>query len=406
MVKETGYYDLLGVAPNATSSQLKKAYMKMARKYHPDKNPDGEEKFKEITHAYNVLTDEDKRKTYDRLGEDGLKEGGGGGGMSPDDLFSSFFGGGMFGGGGGRSRGPRKGRDMQHPYTVRLEDLYNGKEAKLRVRKDVLCGKCGGTGSKTPGMTATCANCHGRGIQITVRRMGPGMIQQLQEQCHECGGSGESISEANKCTGCRGKKVVEEKKILTVHVDKGMRHGQEIRFREEGDQAPDITPGDIIIVLQQAEHDVFHREGADLLMQKDITLYEALCGFSFKITHLDGRTLLVKSAPGEVIKPGGIKEIPNEGMPIYRAPFDKGGLIIKFNVVFPETFDLEYSSALSKMLPASEEGEGSMDMEHVEEVVLVDCDLENRKNGRAYEKQQYDEDDPRQQGGTATCGQM
>ncbi|CAB3220756.1 unnamed protein product [Arctia plantaginis] len=162
------------------------------------------------------------------------------------------------------------------------------------------------------------------------------MTRQFQSRCPTCHGQGETINEKDKCPKCKGKKVVNETKILEVHIDKGMRHQQNIHFKGEGDQQPDTQPGDVIIVLQQKLHDVFQRTDDDLLMVHEISLTEALCGFEFIVKHLDGRDLLVRHPPGEVIKPGDLKGILGEGMPQYKNPFEKGNLYIKFDVVFPE----------------------------------------------------------------------
>lgn len=331
----TKLYESLGLEPGASESQIKKAYLKLARQYHPDKNPEGADKFKEISFAYEVLSDAEKREVYDKYGEEGL-QGGGGHGFD-DDIFSSFFGF-PFGQGGPR-RGPprkRKGKDVMLGYPVTLEDLYNGKETKFQVEKTVLCTGCKGKGTSNPSAHTECTHCDGSGITVTMRPLGFGMMQQLQERCSHCGGEGEVIRAKDRCKKCGGKKLAEEKKVLEVFVDKGMSHGQKITFKEEGDQLPDITPGDIILVLQQKEHSVFKREGNDLHLSRKITLFEALTGFKFWITHLDGRHILISSKPGEVIRPGDVKEVENEGMPLHRNPLTRGHLLVHFEIEFPK----------------------------------------------------------------------
>ncbi|KAJ3414189.1 pheromone processing endoprotease [Chytridiales sp. JEL 0842] len=336
MPKDTKYYDLLEVSPNASEADLKKAYRKLALKYHPDKNPDAGDKFKEISHAYEVLSDSNKRELYDRYGEEGLSDGPGGPGMSPHDLFSQLFGGGdFFGGGGGRGgrSGPKRGKDMAHALKVSLEDLYKGKTSKLALQKQVVCGGCEGRGGKE-GATKSCSACHGRGIRIIMRQMGP-MIQQMQQTCSDCNGEGEIINPKDRCKECGGKKVTSERKILEVFIDKGMADGQKITFTGEGDQAPGVIPGDIIIILEARDHPVFKRKGDDLFVDVKIDLLTALAGGHFAIKHLDDRVLMVHILPGEVIKPGDIKSISNEGMPAYKRPYDKGNLYIKFEIDFP-----------------------------------------------------------------------
>ncbi|GFN92322.1 Dnaj subfamily a member, partial [Plakobranchus ocellatus] len=233
-------YDVLGVNRNVNDADLKKAYRKLAKEFHPDKNPGAGEKFKEISFAYEVLSNPEKREIYDRQGLDGLKEGGAGGGgfgngSMFEDLFGGFFGFPGMGGMGGGSRGRRRGEDTLHPLRVSLEDLYNGKTSKLQLSKTVVCKKCNGMGGKS-GASQRCKKCNGRGVQVQLRQLGPGMVQQLQSICSDCHGEGEVIREKDRCQECKGKKVCNETKILEVHVDKGMRDGQKIPFRGEGDQ--------------------------------------------------------------------------------------------------------------------------------------------------------------------------
>ncbi|KAH9301446.1 hypothetical protein KI387_013029, partial [Taxus chinensis] len=265
--------------------------------------------FKELAQAYEVLSDPEKREIYDQYGEDALKEGMGGGGAShnPFDIFESFFGGSPFGGsgfGGGSSRGRRQkqGEDVVHPLKVSLEDLYNGTSKKLSLSRNILCPKCKGKGSKS-GVSSRCPGCQGSGMKVSIRQLGPGMIQQMQHVCSDCRGSGETISDKDKCGQCKGNKVVQDKKVLEVNVEKGMQHGQKIVFQGEADEAPDTITGDIVFVLQLKEHPKFKRKGDDLYVEHTLTLTEALCGFQFPLTHLDGRQLLIKSSPGEIIKP-------------------------------------------------------------------------------------------------------
>ena len=213
MVKDTKYYDLLEVSPSASDSELKKSYYKLAKVYHPDKNPNAGEKFKEISHAYEILSDSQKRQVYDQYGEEGLSNDGHGHGVSPEDLFSQLF------GGGGRSRqsGPRKGKDMVHQLKVSLEDLYKGKVSKLALQKQVLCAGCEGRGGKA-GSVTTCRGCQGRGIKIIMRQMGP-MIQQMQQTCGDCNGEGSVMNEKDRCKQCNGRKVANERKVFSTQLD-------------------------------------------------------------------------------------------------------------------------------------------------------------------------------------------
>jgi len=332
---DTKLYEALGLESDATDSQIKKAYLKLARKYHPDKNPEGADKFKEISLAYEVLSDPEKREIYDKYGEEGL-QGGGGHGFDEDDIFSFF---GFPFGHGGRSGGhsrKRKGKDVMMGYPVTLEDLYNGKETKFQVEKTVLCSGCKGKGTSNPSAHSKCSHCDGTGVVLKMRSLGFGMVQQLQERCSHCGGEGEIIRPKDRCKKCSGRKIAEEKKVLEVFVEKGMKHEQKIVFKEEGDQHPDIIPGDIILVIQQKDHPLFKRDGNDLHIVKNITLFEALTGFKFCITHLDQRNILIFSQPGEVIRPGDVKEVENEGMPFHKNPFTRGRLLVHFEIEFPK----------------------------------------------------------------------
>jgi len=345
-VKETALYDILEVAPDCDAEQLKKAYKKAALKYHPDKNPDAPpDKFKEVSQAFSVLSDPEKREMYDRYGAEALQDGGGpnpfAGGA--EDLMSQLFGGGFFGGmggmgfgGGGRHGGKRRGEDLVHPLKVSLEDMFNGKLTRLSLQKEIICPDCQGIGCKSPNSITTCQGCGGTGAKITLRQLGPNMVQQYQSTCPECRGEGRAVKAKDRCTMCLGKKTVEEKKKLEVQIERGMSHNQRLTYHGEGDQHPDIISGDIILILQQKEHARFKRDGDNLLIEQKISLIEALSGFELYVPHLDERVLSIKSSPEDVVKPGDIRCIPDEGMPKYKNPMIRGNLYIKFDVVFPE----------------------------------------------------------------------
>lgn len=279
----------------------------------PDKNPNNpaaEAKFKDISHAYEVLSDSQKRQIYDQYGEAGLEQGGagGGGGMAAEDLFSQFFGGGGgFGGGlggmfGGMSnQGPRKSRPIVHKHKVSLEDMYRGKISKLALQKSVLCPGCDGRGGKK-GAVKKCNGCDGQGVKMMMRQMGP-MIQRFQTVCPECNGEGEMIKDSDRCKTCKGKKTTVERKVLHVHVDKGIKNGTKIDFPGEGDQVPGQEPGDVIFEIEQKPHERFQRKDDDLFYRAEIDLLTALAGGVIHIEHLDDRWLNVEILPGEVIAP-------------------------------------------------------------------------------------------------------
>ena len=269
-------------------------------------NPGAAEKFKDLSHAYEVLSDPQKRQLYDQYGEEGLEQGGMGGGMSAEDLFSSFFGGGgpfggMFGG-AMRETGPRKAKTIHHKHKVSLEDMYRGKVSKLALQKSVICPKCEGRGGKE-GAVKKCPGCDGQGVKTMMRQMGP-MIQRFQTVCQDCGGEGEIVRDKDRCKQCNGKKTIIERKVLQVPVDKGVRSGVNIEFRGEGDQMPDVLPGDVIFEIEQKPHPRFQRKGDDLFYQAKIDLVTALAGGVLNIEHLDDRWLTIPLPYGHVIKSG------------------------------------------------------------------------------------------------------
>eukprot|EP01089_Gocevia_fonbrunei_P022326 TRINITY_DN899_c0_g1_i1.p1 TRINITY_DN899_c0_g1~~TRINITY_DN899_c0_g1_i1.p1 ORF type:complete len:451 (+),score=103.52 TRINITY_DN899_c0_g1_i1:128-1354(+) len=394
--KETRYYELLEVEVTATQDEIKKSYRKLAFKYHPDRNPEAGNKFQEISMAYGILSDEKKKRVYDDHGEDAIREGRTGDEPSASDFFGS-----LFGFGGGHERKPRKGKDLVYEYGVTLEDLYNGKQAKLALRKKVICGDCKGVGGTKPDSVRNCNDCDGRGVKISLRQMGA-MIQQLQQVCTTCKGQGEIIKEEERCTKCHGQKVTQDKKTLELYIDKGMRDSEQIKFIGEGDQVPGLEPGDVIVVLKLANHERFERDGANLYLKKTITLFEALCGTTFYIEHLDKRLLKVTTGPETgVIKPGDRKEIAGQGMPVHKNPFEKGVLIILFDVKFPsERMNEQQKKALSAVLPLPKTLQDVPKGAHVEDATLQEYGT-NERIGKAGRREAYhgDDDDEDEEGG-------
>jgi DnaJ family protein A protein 2 len=268
-----------------------------------------EAKFKEISKAYEILGDKQKRELYDQYGEAGLEGGAAGGGVNAEDLFAQFFGGGGggFGGlggmfGGGQPRGPPKARTIHHTHKVSLEDIYRGKVSKLALQRSIICPKCEGRGGKE-GAVKKCAGCDGHGMKTMMRQMGP-MIQRFQTVCPDCNGEGEQINAKDRCKQCHGKKTVVDRKVLHVHVDRGVKSGTKVEFRGEGDQAPGIQAGDVVFEIEQKPHPRFTRRDDDLLYHADIELVTALAGGTIYVEHLDERWLSIEILPGEAIAPG------------------------------------------------------------------------------------------------------
>jgi len=400
-------YTLLEITPDASDADIKKAYRKLAMKWHPDKNahnPEAAEKFKEISHAYEVLSDSQKRQMYDQYGEDSLSGEGGMSGMSAEDLFSHFFGGvggSMFG--GGMPQGPKKSRDIVHVHKVSLEDIYKGKISKLALQKNVICPKCDGRGGKE-GSVRKCSGCNGLRVKTMMRQIGP-MIQRFQTACPDCNGEGEQISNKDRCRNCNGKKVITERKVLQVHVDKGVKDGAKVVFQGEGDQGPDIIPGDVIFVIETKQHPRFQRKEDDLFFHAEIDLLTALAGGQIAVEHLDGRWLSISIAPGEVISPGQVRVVPGQGMPSYRH-HDYGNLYIQFDVKFPPSHfnNPENILALEQILPArGPSGLPDADaMVEVEEVKLeeIDPSQQARATGNTMDE---DDDEHGQHGERVQC---
>jgi len=268
-------YRLLGVDRTATQRDIAKAYKSLAREHHPDKGGDPE-RFKEISYANEILGDPEKRSVYDKYGKEGLE---GNRTMGPADLFSGLFGG---GGARGCSKKQRsRTKDVVHVLPVTLEQLYAGHTKKMAVNRQVVDNKCD---------INTCAACDGRGVKVEVVQIGA-MSQHMQSTCTACTGTGKLF------------KLKKKREVVEVLVQKGAADGHRVVFRGKADERPDADTGDVIFVLREQEHKEFRRKEADLYVERKISLVEALCGFELEVTHLDGRRLVVKSSPGEVVKP-------------------------------------------------------------------------------------------------------
>lgn len=385
------YYKVLGVSKEASPGDLKKAYYKLAKDLHPDKNqgdPDKLAQFQEISHAYEVLSDPEKRQLYDQYGEEGLQ---GGGPSSAGSIFEHIFGGGF-----GGQRGPRTGEDIGMHLPVTLKELYLGTVKKVPVSRRVVCSKCAGKGSANANAVKVCGACRGQGVRLVRRQMG-GHILQMQAECDECNATGEIISSKDRCPTCKGNKMIQEEKVFEVDVMRGSHEGEKKVFHGEGHHEPGISPGNLIFVFKEKEvaDCPFHRRGNDLIYQKEITLLEALTGYEFVINHFDDRALLVKSQQGDIIKPDDIRVINGEGMPIGGNIFHKGFLFIHFTIKWPAPSTLT-STQVQHLNSAFPEKNKITLPEEYEDVTLIPYDeKQHEKNARSSSnrREAYSDDD-------------
>ncbi|CCQ94321.1 co-factor of molecular chaperone [[Clostridium] ultunense Esp] len=294
------YYEVLGLNRGASAEEIKKAYRKLARQYHPDVNkaPDAEEKFKEIKEAYEVLSDPQKKASYDQFGHAGVNQGAGAGGAGAGGFDPSDFGGfgdifDMFFGGGGRRRNPnapRQGADLQYSLTIEFEEAYFGANKEIRIPKEEICPECHGSGAK-PGTTPeTCSFCRGTGEEETVQQTPFGRIVN-RRTCHVCHGKGKIIRE--KCPRCQGSGRIRQTKTISVTIPAGIDDGSQLRISGEGE--PGINggpPGDLYILLRVKSHSFFEREGDDLYCEVPINFAQAALGAEIEVPTMGGKVHL------------------------------------------------------------------------------------------------------------------
>ncbi|MDP5063799.1 MAG: molecular chaperone DnaJ [Haliea sp.] len=289
------YYEVLGVENAADEKDIKKAYRRVAMKYHPDRNPDdpdADDKFKEATEAYDVLMNAEKRAAYDRFGHAGVDPSmggggfGGGGGGSFSDIFGDVFGD-IFGGGGGRGRGgPQRGSDLRYTLDISLEDAVKGATVEIKVPTLATCEECSGSGARKGSAPVNCATCAGMG-QV---RMQQGFFQ-VQQACPTCRGRGKMVSDP--CGKCQGQGRVEKRKTLSVKVPPGVDTGDRIRLSGEGEAGPDGGPtGDLFVQMSVRQHPIFERDGKNLYCEVPITFVAAALGGDLEVPTLDGRVKL------------------------------------------------------------------------------------------------------------------
>ncbi len=358
------YYEVLGVAKTATKDEIKKAYRKLAIQYHPDKNPGdktAEEKFKEATEAYEVLSDENKKKLYDQYGFAGLEGMGGGGGQGGfygsnafhdfsdifgdfGDVFEGFFGGGSRGG----SRKSNQGQSLRYDLEISFKDAVYGVQTEVAFQHDEVCESCGGTGGEKGASKKTCPTCNGAG---QVRRSAG--FFSVAQPCPTCQGSGTVID--NPCKACRGTGVQSKRRKVKVTIPAGVDDGKRITIPRQGDAGRNGGPaGDLVIVLHVGAHKYFERSGSDLYCAAPISITQATLGAEIFITSLDDRKLKVKIPAGT--QHGKLLRIPGEGVPA-TATSRKGDLFVKVMVQIPTRL----SSKGKKLMEELAETEGDND---------------------------------------------
>jgi len=345
-------YKTLGVSRNADIKEIKRAYRKLSRKWHPDKKPNDKqahEKFLEVSESWEILSDPETREIYDKRGEEGLKRHKQGGDQSDGfDFFSQFF-----GGGGGSSRpsnskknAKKKGQTMVSEMEVELEDIYIGRSIDFEISRRALCPACKGNGARKESDIVECETCQGQGVRIIRHQLGPGIFQQMQMQCDACKGRGQTIK--HKCARCNGQRTVEEANTLTLDIDRGSPDGHEEVFEGEGDEGPGYSAGDVVlrIRIKKQAHGGFRRLEENLYWKEVLSLDEALLGFTRKIKHLDGHDLTVSRSA--VTQPGFVEVIEGEGMPRHLA-LGYGNLFIEFSVVLPLQVSGPFRAGLEKL---------------------------------------------------------
>ncbi|WP_442588503.1 molecular chaperone DnaJ [Pedobacter sp. AW31-3R] len=359
------YYDVLGIAKNSSPEEIKKAYRKLAIKYHPDKNPNdhtAEDKFKEAAEAYEILSNPEKKQRYDHYGHAGVggASGGGGyggGGMNMEDIFSQF--GDIFGGGGGggspfdsffggqqRGGGGRrvaKGSNLRIKVKLTLEEIAHGAEKKIKVNKQVSCKTCDGSGAKDKSSISTCQTCGGSGA---VRRVTNTILGQMQTTatCPTCNGSGSQIT--SKCNVCHGEGTVRGEETIDINIPAGVSDGMQLSMSGKGNAAPNGgIPGDLIILIEEIAHETLKREGNNVVYDLHLSIIDAALGFSAEVPTIDGKAK-IKIEPGT--QSGKLLRLKGKGIPEVNS-YHRGDQIIHVNIWTPKALSSEERSMLEKL---------------------------------------------------------
>lgn len=358
MAEKRDYYEILGVSKTATDEEIKKAYRKTAIKYHPDKNPgdkEAEEKFKEAAEAYEVLSDAQKRAAYDRYGHSGVGgaagggfgRGGFGGHMSMEDIFSQFgdIFGGHFGGfsGFGGGRRVQTGSDIRVTVKMTLQEILTGLDKKIKVKKQVHCSHCEGSGAESPSDVSTCTTCNGMGVVTRVQNSIFGQIQ-TQSECPTCKGSGEMVTK--KCHRCSGSGLENGEEVISFSIPAGVSGGLTLSVSGKGNAGPNGGPnGDLLVLIEEVEDPQFIRHGSDILYSLLLPISTAILGDKIEVPTLDGK-VKITIEPGT--QPGKILRLRGKGLPNLRG-YGHGDQLISVNVHIPNHLSLEDREYVMKM---------------------------------------------------------
>ncbi len=351
------YYEVLGVSKDASAEEIKKAYRQKAMQYHPDKNPDNkeaEEKFKEAAEAYEVLRDPEKKQRYDQFGHAGMGGAAGGGGFGGfsniDDIFSAFgdiFGGfGSFGGSRSYSSGRRvaRGSDLRVKVKLTLEEIANGTEKKIKVKKYVQCQQCSGTGAKGGTAYSTCSTCRGSGRVTQVKNTILGQMQTTSS-CPTCHGDGKIITD--KCSNCAGEGVLRDEEVITIKIPAGVGEGMQMTVTGKGNAARrGGINGDLLVVITEEDHTELIRDGNNLIYNLFLSFPEITLGTTAEIPTVDSK-VKVKIDPGT--QPEKILRLRGKGLPDVNG-YGKGDLLVRIHVWIPKKLNSEERKILEKLL--------------------------------------------------------